>query len=69
MMMGPSGQVAMGGPVGPMGYHPLPPNHPIMMEMQALHQHMQQMCAQPPSPANQQKVSLAFGTLMICSFL
>ena len=57
MMMGPNGPVPMGAPGGPMGgYPPLPPNHPIMMEMQALHQHIQQMCAQPQTPTLQQKV-------------
>jgi hypothetical protein len=59
MMMGPNGPMPMGGGP-PMGYHPLPPNHPIMMEMQALHQHLQQMCAQPQNPANQQKVCTPF---------
>jgi hypothetical protein len=61
MMMGPNGPVPMGGGPVPMGYHPLPPNHPVMMEMQALHQHLQQMCAQPQNPANQQKVSSVIG--------
>ena len=57
MMMGPNGPVPMGAPGGPMGgYPPLPPNHPIMMEMQALHQHIQQMCAQPQTPTLQQQV-------------
>ena len=57
MMMGPNGPVPVG-PGGSMGM--LPPNHPIIMEMQALHQHIQQLYTQPQNKANQQKVNISF---------
>ena len=47
MMMGPNGPMPMPMP---------PPNHPIMMEMQALHQHLQGLYQQPQNPQTQQKV-------------
>ena len=60
-MMGPSGgpygPTGPGGvPMGPMGPM-IPPNHPIMMEMQALHQHMQQLCTKPQNKKNKEMVS------------
>ena len=56
--MGPGGPRMMMGPNGPM---PMPPpNHPIMMEMQALHQHLQGLYQQPQNPQLQQKVNLKF---------
>lgn len=53
--IGPDGRPMMMGPNGPMPRPP--PNHPIMMEMQALDQHLRGLHQQPQSPETQQKVS------------
>merc|ERR1719266_2298956 len=45
MMMGPNGPVPMP-----------PPDHPIMMEMRSLDQHLRHLSQQPPTPENQQKM-------------
>ena len=52
--IGPDGRPMMMGPGGPMPRPP--PNHPIMMEMQALDQHLRGLHQQPQSPETQQKV-------------
>ena len=52
--IGPDGRPMMMGPNGPMPRPP--PNHPIMMEMQALDQHLRGLHQQPQSPETQQKV-------------
>jgi hypothetical protein len=69
-MMGPKSGP---GPVGPGGMYPggpgfLPPGHPIMMEMQALHQHMQQLYSQPQNKQKAEMVSLIFTSLMRISY-
>ena len=52
--IGPDGRPMMMGPNGPVPRPP--PNHPIMMEMQALDQHLRGLHQQPQSPETQQKV-------------
>merc|ERR1712233_259992 len=47
--------MGMMGPNGPMPM--LPPNHPIMMEMQALHHHLGGLYKQPESPQTQAKIA------------
>ena len=56
--IGPDGRPMMMGPNGPMPRPP--PNHPIMMEMQALDQHLRSLHQQPQSPETQQKVTRAY---------
>ena len=57
---GPSGPERSGMMMGP-GPSPgpgfIPPGHPVMMEMQALHQHMQQVAQLPKSQQNEERVS------------
>ena len=53
--IGPDGRPMMMGPNGPMPRPP--PNHPIMMEMQALDQHLRGLHQQPQNPETQQKVT------------
>ena len=52
--IGPDGRPMMMGPNGPVPRPP--PNHPIMMEMQALDQHLRGLHQQPQNPETQQKV-------------
>ena len=52
--MGPDGQRMPMGPGGPRMM--LPPNHPIMMEMQALDHYLRGLFQQPQNPQNQAKV-------------
>ena len=55
--MGPDGKPMGPMVMGPNGPMPMPPpNHPIMMEMQALDQHMRALSQQPPTPELQEKV-------------
>ena len=54
--IGPDGRPMMMGPNGPMPRPP--PNHPIMMEMQALDQHLRGLHQQPQNPETQQKVNI-----------
>lgn len=43
--------------MGPNGPMPMPPpDHPIMMEMRSLDQHLRHLSQQPPTPENQQKM-------------
>ena len=50
----PMGPPMMMGPNGPMARPP--PNHPIMMEMQALDKHLRGLYQQPQNPDTQQQV-------------
>ena len=52
----PMGPPMMMGPNGPMPRPP--PNHPIMMEMQALDKHLRGLYNQPQNPDIQKQVSL-----------
>ena len=57
--IGPDGRPMMMGPNGPMPRGP-PPNHPAVMEMQALDKHLrglyQQSQGAPPNPDTQKQV-------------
>lgn len=54
--IGPDGRPMMMGPNGPMPRPP--PNHPILMEMQALDKHLRGLYNQPQSPELQKQVRM-----------
>ena len=68
--MGPDGK-PMGPPMvmGPNGPMPMPPpNHPIMMEMQALDRHLRGLYQEPKTPENHQKVKTVIMLMVMSDF-